>query len=198
MKQIKCVFVGDSGVGKTSILISYITSTFQARYTPTVFVDLFKENLTFQDKPINLHLWDISGKGIYDQIRPLSYSKTDIFFICFSLDNPASFENVRTKWYHEVRRHCSSKPIVLVGTKLDLVEDQSTLERLKNHKLTPITYHKGLKMAREIGAVKYLECSATSAIEIETMLSEAIRASLYPVKSFKSNVLLCLNCFRII
>merc|ERR1712071_553015 len=80
--------------------------------------------------------------------------------ICFSLVNPASFENVRAKWYPEVRHHCPNTPIILVGTKLDLRDDKDTVEKLKDKKLSPITYPQGLAMAKEVGAVKYLECSA--------------------------------------
>ena len=54
--------------------------------------------------------------------------------------NPASFENVRAKWYPEVRHHCPNVPIILVGTKLDLREDRETIEKLKEKRLAPITY----------------------------------------------------------
>ena len=64
----------------------------------------------------------------------------DVFLICFSLVNPASFENVRAKWYPEVRHHCPNVPIILVGTKLDLREDRETIEKLKEKRLAPITY----------------------------------------------------------
>ena len=63
-----------------------------------------------------------------------------MFLICFSLVNPASFENVRAKWYPEVRHHCPNVPIILVGTKLDLREDKETIEKLKEKRLAPITY----------------------------------------------------------
>jgi Ras-related C3 botulinum toxin substrate 1 len=54
--------------------------------------------------------------------------------------NPASFENVRAKWYPEVRHHCPSTPIILVGTKLDLRDDKNTIDKLRDKKLQPITY----------------------------------------------------------
>lgn len=80
------------------------------------------------------------GQEDYDRLRPLSYPQTDVFLICFSLVNPASFENVRAKWYPEVRHHCPSTPIILVGTKLDLRDDKNTIEKLRDKKLQPITY----------------------------------------------------------
>ena len=55
------------------------------------------------------------------------------------------------QWYPEVRHHCPNTPIILVGTKLDLRDDKDTMEKLKEKKLSPITYPQGLAMAKEIG-----------------------------------------------
>lgn len=74
----------------------------------------------------------------------------DVFLICFSLVNPASFENVRAKWYPEVSHHCPNAPIILVGTKLDLREDNETVEKLRERRLAPISYPQGVSMSKEI------------------------------------------------
>uniref|UniRef100_A0A8C5KIL6 Rho-related GTP-binding protein RhoG n=1 Tax=Jaculus jaculus TaxID=51337 RepID=A0A8C5KIL6_JACJA len=155
MQAIECVVVGDGAVGKTCLAFSYTTNAFPGEYIPTVF-DNYSANVMVHGKPVKL-----AGQEDYDRLRPLSYPQTYVFLICFSLVSPTSFENVRAKWYLEVRHHCPNTPIILVGTKLDLRDDKDMIEKLREKKLTPITHPQGLAMAKEIGAVKYLECLKT-------------------------------------
>ncbi|KAJ3204465.1 Rho GTPase protein rac1 [Entophlyctis luteolus] len=131
-------------------------------------------------KPINLGLWDTAGQEDYDRLRPLSYPQTDVFLVCFSLVNPSSFENVKAKWYPEISHHAPNTPMILVGTKLDLREDRETLERLRDRRMAPISFQQGMQMCKEIGAVKYLECSALTQKGLKNVFDDAIRAVFAP------------------
>eukprot|EP00731_Ephydatia_muelleri_P016337 Em0009g761a len=173
-------------VGKTCLLISYTTNAVPGDYVPTVF-DNYSANVMVDGKPINLGLWDTAGQDDYDRLRPLSYPSTDVFLICFSLISPASFENVKAKWFPEVNHHCPNTPIVLVGTKMDLREDQQTIETLKAKRLAPISYPQGLQLQKEIGAAKYMECSAITQKNLKLVFDEAIRSVLQPRKPEKKS-----------
>ena len=182
MQTIKCVVVGDGAVGKTCLLISYTTNKFPSEYVPTVF-DNYAVTVMIGSEPYTLGLFDTAGQEDYDRLRPLSYPQTDVFLVCFSVVSPASFENVKEKWFPEVRHHCPGVPCIIVGTQSDLRDEPSTLDKLAKNKQRPITTDQGERLAKELGAVKYLECSALTQRGLKNVFDEAIIAALEPPQS---------------
>ena len=179
MQAIKCVVVGDGTAGKTDLLFSYTTNALPGEYIPDAF-DNYAANIVVDGKAVNLRLWDTAGQEDYPRLRPLSYPQTDVFLICFSIASPASFQNVKAKWYPEVSHHCPGVPIILVGTKMNLREDEETLMTLKEQNLAPINQTAGLQMAKEIGAAKYVECSTLTQRGVKTVFDEAVRVVMVP------------------
>ncbi|XP_030632098.1 rho-related GTP-binding protein RhoG-like [Chanos chanos] len=179
MQSIKCVVVGDGAVGKTCLLISYTTNAFPKEYIPTVF-DNYSAQVTVDGRTISLNLWDTAGQEEYDRLRTLSYPQTNVFIICFSIASPPSYENVKHKWHPEVTHHCPNVPILLVGTKKDLRNDPEVLKKLKEQSQTTISPQQGTALARQLNAIRYLECSALNQDGIKEVFTEAVRAFLNP------------------
>jgi len=90
----------------------------------------------------------------------MSYEGADIFLLFFAIDNPVSFQNVKHKWFPEITKISKEVPRILVGTKMDTRDDKDRLEQLQEKKLKPITFQQGKKMAKELGCISYIECSA--------------------------------------
>ncbi|QQP34881.1 Cdc42 -like protein [Caligus rogercresseyi] len=176
MQTIKCVVVGDGAVGKTCLLISYTTNKFPSEYVPTVF-----DNYA----PYTLGLFDTAGQEDYDRLRPLSYPQTDVFLVCYSVVSPSSYENVREKWVPEISHHCQTTPFLLVGTQIDLRDDPPTLDKLTKNKQKPLSLEIGEKLAKELKAVRYVECSALTQKGLKNVFDEAILAALEPPEPTK-------------
>jgi cell division control protein 42 len=124
-----------------------------------------------------------AGQEDYDRLRPLSYPQTDVFLVCFSVTSPASFENVKEKWFPEVHHHCPGVPCLIVGTQVDLRDDPQVMEKLQRQKQRPVAPEQGERLARELGAVKYVECSALTQKGLKNVFDEA--SSLFCGMSFR-------------
>jgi Ras-related C3 botulinum toxin substrate 1 len=105
--------------------------------------------------------------------------------------SPPSFENISSKWHPELAHHCPTAPILLVGLKVDMRESRETIMRLQEKGMCPITSQQGEAKAKEIGATKYVECSAISQKGVKGVFEDAIRAALGEIekpKKKKKNV----------
>ena len=175
VQSIKICVVGDETVGKTSLLTTYTTGKFPATYVPTTFAN-FGYNLVVDGNEIYIDFWDTIGTDECDRLRPIWYFEANIFFICYSLVSPSSFEHVKSKFHPEVTHHCPGVCFVLIGTKLDLREDPDVIAQLKENNQAPITHDVGMQLANEIGAKNYFECSSLTQLGLEEVFDGAVRA----------------------
>jgi len=156
------------------MLMSFSKNTFPQEYVPTVF-DNYNSAIMVDDTPYQLGLWDTAGQEEYDRLRSLCYPQTDVFLVCFSVIQPDSFANIKTKWYPEIRHFCPKQPFVLVGLKIDLRDDETELEELAKEGKQPIIPEQGKKLALELKAECYRECSALTQTGLKEVFDEAAR-----------------------
>ncbi|XP_045191267.2 ras-like GTP-binding protein rhoA [Mercenaria mercenaria] len=180
----KLVVVGDGACGKTCLLHVFSKGSFPDFYIPTVF-ETYVADIEVDGKEVELALWDTAGQDDYDRLRPLSYPDTDVILLCFSIDAPDSLENIRERWTPEVKHFCTNVPIVLVGNKQDLRDDEDVRCELATMKQEPVKLEDGRAMAERIGAFSYLECSAKSMDGVVEVFQEATRAALQGKKKKK-------------
>ena len=175
--KLKLVIVGDGACGKTCLLMVFRTDEFPPDYVPTVFENYVKE-LNVDGKDIELELYDTAGQEDYDRLRPLSYPGSDVILVCYSVDSPNSYDNVKERWFPEVEQFCPRVPIVLVALKSDLRDDDNVKRDLEEEGQVPVTLAQGNKMAGETGAAEFLECSALKRDGVHEVFDAAIRAAL--------------------
>ncbi|EHB12179.1 Rho-related GTP-binding protein RhoD [Heterocephalus glaber] len=175
-RSVKVVLVGDGGCGKTSLLMVFADGAFPETYSPTVF-ERHGVNLQMKGKSVHLQIWDTAGQDDYDRLRPLFYPDASVLLLCFDVTSPNSFENIFNRWYPEVTHFCKGVPIIVVGCKTDLRKDKTLVNKLRKNGLEPVTYHRGQEMARSVGAVAYLECSARLHDNVHAVFQEAVEVA---------------------
>ncbi|CAL6089027.1 Rab1a [Hexamita inflata] len=128
-RDVRLVMLGESSVGKTSLLYKYMQNCFCDKPTSTITASFYKKRIVDQNIPTNLQLWDTAGQEKFQSITPLYYRNADIIFIVFSVDSINSFERA-VHIIETVRSQKKVPEIVLLGNKCDLenkVREQAEL-----------------------------------------------------------------------
>lgn len=170
---VKIVTVGNLGIGKSCILVTYTTGKFPEEYVPTIF-DNYSTTMMSEKKVVHLLLVDVTGSEKYDKLRHLSYPQTDVFFLTFAVNSPGSFEDVKNFWVHEVKHHVPNAIRILVGTKSDLRECVSS----DKSRLRCVSKEQAQQAAKEMGAACYMECSALTQDGLQNLFNEAVHLTI--------------------
>jgi small GTP-binding protein len=165
--ELKIVVVGDTGVGKTSSLLTFCDDEYPGDHIPTTCHD-FWAKVEFNSKTIELRLWDTSGSDKYNDLRTLSYTDTNVFLIQFDINDKKSLKNIKTNWIPEINKYCPGTPYIIVGNKMDLREDNEEDKKI-------VKYDKGLKFAKENGAAEYCECSSKNKKGLSVVYETAVK-----------------------
>lgn len=122
----------------------------------------------------------------FSVLRTLSYADADVFVVCYSVVCPTSFAGVAQKWIPEIRRHCPLAPIVLVGTQSDrrrgddddVLASSLLVRQRRPSPVVVISDGDGRRLAEDVGASAYVECSATTRRGVKEVFDTAIFAAL--------------------
>jgi len=171
----KIVLAGDDGCGKTSMLLVYAYNKFPEEYIPSI--SDYVTNRRCDGKLVHAQFWDTDSRDEHERLRPLSYPGSNAILLIFSVDSPESFENIKKKWWPEVTQFSKGTPLVVVGTKTDLRQDDDTRRKLSAQGQMPITSEQGEEVAREIDA-RYIECSAKTGSGVQEVFTLAVQESM--------------------
>ena len=146
--------LGNSGVGKTSILTRYSEEQFKEKYSSTIGVDFKVITLKYKDIYAKIHVWDTAGQERFKSIA-LNYFKTSNGFIfCYDITNKESFENIQEWIELAFDNNNSHKVNFLIGNKNDLINQRE------------VSQDEGENFAKKNGFF-FLECSAKNNYNID-------------------------------
>ena len=127
----KVVLLGDSGVGKTSLIRKFVLDKFDDKYITTIGTKITKKELSIEKEntiiDLTLMIWDVLGQEGYTSIQARSYRGADGVLFVYDLTEQDSLENIKTYWLTELNKVAENVPAVLVGNKVDL-QDQRAVD----------------------------------------------------------------------
>ena len=121
--NIKCIMVGNSGVGKSSILSSYLNKPFELNTVSTIGVDFGSKNINIKQNGdeyfIKLYVWDTAGDIRYKTIVETYYKDCAYFILVFDITDKSTYINVKNSFHSLLAKYPSSK-FILVANKIDI------------------------------------------------------------------------------
>ncbi|XP_067656182.1 EF-hand calcium-binding domain-containing protein 4B-like isoform X7 [Haliotis asinina] len=156
----KVVFVGDSGVGKSSFIYQFCHSSFKQTFSATIGVDFQIKTMMSEGKLIALQLWDTAGQERFRSITKQYFRKADGVIVMYDVTSENSFINIRN-WMNSVKEGVDEDVVIaVVGNKMDLTEnDNKRVIKTKD----------GIKFADEHGALFYESSAKLGSGVNETM-----------------------------
>jgi len=159
----KLLLIGDSGVGKSSLLLRFADNTFSDSFIATIGVDFKIRTIDINGSQVKLQIWDTAGQERFRTITSSYYRGAHGIIVVYDITNPDSFQNVR-KWLQEINRYASENvQKILVGNKADLVSERK------------VSYEDAKELADELG-VAFLETSAKNASNVELAFENMAKA----------------------
>ncbi len=169
-ESIKVVLVGESGVGKTSIISQFTTKKFDPHRETSLSAQFISKTVNFQDlgKEIKFDIWDTVGQEKYRSLAKIFYKDAKVIVFVYDITTEYSFNELKNYWYEETKSNTDGNPILaVVGNKIDLYKDQK------------VSNNDGKEFADKIGAI-FQTTSAQSDSGISTLFDNIGKTYLVP------------------
>ena len=135
--NLKILLIGDSFVGKTSLLLKYCDGEFPEAHMATIGVEFKDKIISLDQKQIKLQIWDTSGQERFRSITQNFYRNADGILFVFDVTNKESFEHIKD-WIMDSQVENSDIKRILVANKIDLINnrvvDKTIIEKLAENK----------------------------------------------------------------
>jgi len=168
----KVLLIGDTGVGKSCLLLRFVDDTFTEGYISTIGVDFKIKTFNHDGHVIKLQIWDTAGQERFRTITSSYYRGAHGIIIVFDLTDQQTFDHVQL-WTREITRYCSTVEKLLIGNKCD-----------QERQVDPQRIQKFVESTK----IQYLEASAKQSINVAQAF-ETLARQVYETKRTIENTL---------
>uniref|UniRef100_A0A3Q0KGU5 Putative rabb and C n=1 Tax=Schistosoma mansoni TaxID=6183 RepID=A0A3Q0KGU5_SCHMA len=156
--NFKVLLLGNSGVGKTSIIRALVGETFYQTTISTIGIDLIKRIFTVENHRVQLEVWDTAGQEQYHSIVSLHFREAKCFIIVYDVTDMESFEQIRKYWLRSVDEHMDEAvPVFFVANKIDTIKDKK------------VSTEQGQQLTSQQAAHGFFETSAKTGKNIQNL-----------------------------
>jgi small GTP-binding protein len=154
----KITILGDSAVGKTSLINQFVEGSFQEDYKPTLGANIVRKdvNIDTANAKVRLIMWDLAGQEKYNVIRSMYFEGVAGCILVYDLTRTTTFQSIKEKWIKDIQNYVRNQgAYILIGNKVDL-KDQRVIETKE-----------GQELAEYIKASDFIETSAKYGENVE-------------------------------
>ena len=169
METVKVVLIGESGVGKTSIISRYTTNTFDPQTLTSSSAQFLTKTINLNENTsIKFDIWDTAGQEKFKSLAKIFYKDAKVIILVYDITNKPSFETLKNYWYKEIMDNSISDLILaIVGNKSDLYKNEQVSDK------------EGKLFAKEINAI-FKSTSALSNRGINSLFTDIAKKCLDP------------------
>ncbi|KAJ8597021.1 ras-domain-containing protein [Rhizopogon salebrosus TDB-379] len=124
--QVKLVLLGEAAVGKSSVVLRFVSNEFQANKEPTIGAAFLTQKCRLEDRVLRYEIWDTAGQERFHSLAPMYYRNAQAAVVVYDVTKATSLEKAKS-WVKELQRQANPNIVIaLAGNKVDLVQSSSS------------------------------------------------------------------------
>ena len=152
-KTCQLLIIGDSSVGKTSLITRYANGTFKEEYLATVGLDYFTKVEEINNQTIQVKLWDTAGQERFKSLTQNYFRNAQGVLLTFDVTNTESFDNLKD-WINSIKKNMEGNnvfiPLIIIGNKIDM-EDSREIQKEDAQKFSTENKYKYFETSAKTG-----------------------------------------------
>ncbi|KAG0672171.1 Vacuolar protein sorting-associated protein 21 [Maudiozyma exigua] len=142
--SIKLVLLGEAAVGKSSIVLRFVSNDFSENKEPTIGAAFLTQRVNINDHTVKFEIWDTAGQERFASLAPMYYRNAQAALVVYDVTKPQSFIKAR-HWVKELHEQASKNIIIaLVGNKIDILEDNENERKVAREEAEKLAEEEGL------------------------------------------------------